>query len=175
MSQGWTEEKDVRTDKAPEHQRVAKRKVATRISNAKIRQAFTPSLKRKMLLSGMPSKPKVHYNAQKSGIINNEIYIGYLVKHPEMRRGLVDSWTLRLLYPVHAKDWMRVKNVGNIRLLSGKHYAGYSRDELIIEDFVRSATHWIESTDFKIAMKIGNITQEDVDSRLQFFEDLFEN
>ena len=142
MSKGWTEEQDVRTKKAPEHQRVAKRKVAKHIiSNAEITQASTPSVRREMLLSGFPSKPKVRYDTPKSGIVGNEIHIGYLVKHPEMRRGLIDSWTLRLLYPVHAKDWMRVKNVGNIRSLFGKHYAGYSRDELIIEDFVRSATH----------------------------------
>ena len=36
MSQGYFEEKDVRTKKAPEHQRVAKRKVAKHISDAEV-------------------------------------------------------------------------------------------------------------------------------------------
>ena len=170
--QGFHEAPNPITGKGPEHVRNAKRKSAKRISNTKIMPSYTPEERRKLLLRGLPSEPEVHYNAPKSGIINGEIHIGYLVKHPVMREGLVNSWTLKLLYPVHAENWAKVKNVGEIRLLTGKHYAGYSRDELIVEDFVRSAEHWISGTNFKTAMKIGNITQEEADCRIGFFEAL---
>ena len=170
--QGFHEAPNPITGKGPEHVRNARMKSAKRISNTKIMPSYTPEERRKLLLRGLPSEPEVHYNAPKSGIINGEIHIGYLVKHPEMRESLVNSWTLKLLYPVHAENWAKVKNVGKIRLLTGKHYAWYLTDELILEDFVRSAEHWISGTNFKTAMKLGNITQEEADSRIGFFEAL---
>ena len=170
--QGFHEAPDPLTGKAPEHVRNARMKSAKRISNTKIMPSYTPEERRKLLLRGLPSEPKVHYDAPKSGIINGEIYIGHLVKHTDLREGLVSSWTLKLLYPVHADNWAKVKNVGKIKLVSGKHYAGYSQKDLMAEDFVRSAEHWIEGTNFRIAVKIGNITQEEADSRIGFFEAL---
>ncbi len=172
MSKGYHEEPDPRTGKAPEHVRNAKKKSVKRISNAEILPSSTSAERRKLLLSRLPSKPEVHYNAHKSGIINGDIYIGYLVTHPVMREGLVNSWTLKILYPVYADDWAKIKNVGKIKLLTGKHYAAHSEKDLIVEDFVRSAEHWIDGTNFKIAMKIGNITQEEASSRIKFFESL---
>lgn len=170
--QGYFEKKNPETGVAEKHQRAAQRKTAKRISNTKIMPSSTPTQRRKLLLSGLSSEPKVHYNAPKSGIIGGEIHIGYIVKHTALREGLVNSYTLKLLYPVHAENWAKVKNVGKIKLLTGKHYEWYLTDELILEDFVRSAEHWISGTNFKIAMKIGNITQEEADSRIGFFEAL---
>ena len=117
--------------------------------------------------------PKVFYNAPKSEIVDGNIYVGKLIIHPDTREALVEGWTLKVIYPNFAEEWNRVKNVGNIGLLSGKYYKGYSEEELIIEDFVRSAQHWIKGSNFKGAMKSGFITQEEADSRIKFFEDLF--
>jgi len=102
MPQGYHEAPNPETGKAPIHVRNARKKSVERISNAKIMPSSTPVQRRKLLLSGLSSEPKVHYNAHKSGIINGDIYIGHLVQHTAMREGLVGSWTLRLLYPVHA-------------------------------------------------------------------------
>ena len=139
---------------------------------------ITPEMKQKsrreMLYNSAHSLlPEIHYNAPKSEIINGDIYVGKLIVHHDLREALVEGWTLKVIYPKFAEEWIRVKNVGNIGLLSGKCYTGYSKEKLIIEDFKLSATNWINDNGFKIAIKSGHITQEEADSRIKFFEDLF--
>lgn len=137
----------------------------------------TPGSRREMLYNSAHSLlPEVYYNAPKSGIIDGNVYIGELITHPDMREALVEGFTLKVIYPNFADEWKLVKNAGNIGLLSGKEYRGYSKGALIAEDFVRAAQIWINgTTNYRYAIKEGYITQEEADSRINFFEGLFKH